>query len=129
MQTVRESGMSASGSVSQESSNTSPCFTAICGQPFTHQSAPPVCRTSKAPSDNFTSFTASFSRAHARRSLNAQAFTSAPSATKEKRASADIPSTYGKLCNFILFLSGVSWTPTTSRPAWASRRCPPGASR
>ena len=90
MQTVRESGMSASASVSHVSSNVSPCFTAICGQPFTHQSAPPVCRTSNAPSGSVVSFTASFSRDHARRSLNAHAFASVPPAAVCSRAPTSV---------------------------------------
>ena len=95
--TDRESGMSTSASVSHVSSNTSPCFTAICGQPFTHQSAPPVCRTSKAPSGRAASFTAFFSRDHARTPLNAQAFVSSPAAacsrhpTSAAQSSAFVP--------------------------------------
>ena len=104
MQTVRESGMSASGSVSHESSNVSPCFTGIRGQPFTHQSAPPVCRTSKAPSGRTASFTASFSRDHARRSLNAQAFVSSPAACSRHPTNIAHSSA---IVSFLLFIMSI----------------------
>ena len=80
--TGRESGMSARASVSHDSSNTSPYFTAICGNPFTHQSRLPVCLTSKPRPVIADSFTASFSRDHARKSAIAHDSASAPNAAQ-----------------------------------------------